>query len=113
MTKLGAAHVNVSANPAEKVVAKLRADPANPNVQTTGCSVLEAFAKTAGNEVLIAEAGGVEAVIAALRAFPEDAAVQMQGIRTLNQLIAPEEPSYRCRRGGDLHGFLRRQRDSR
>ena len=84
MTKLGAAHVNVSANPAEKVVAKLRADPANPNVQTTGCSVLEAFARTAGNDVLIGEAGGVEAVIAALHAFPENVALQMQGIRTLH-----------------------------
>ena len=30
MAKLGEAHVNVSANPAEKVVAKLLANPANP-----------------------------------------------------------------------------------
>ena len=84
MIKLGEAHVNVSSNPAEKVVAKLRANLANPSVQAAGCSVLEAFAKTAENGVSIILAGGVEAVIAALHAFPENVALQMQGIRTLH-----------------------------
>ena len=82
------------------------AHPDNADIQHYACDALYMLAYNIPNEIRIAEAGGIEAVFAALRAHPRNADVQHSGCCALANLARNAENKLRIAQAGGIDAAI-------
>ena len=94
------AAMNAHLNNAEAHLIKI-----NAVVQESGCRALRNIAATAKTNLNVAEKGGIEAVVAAMRRYPKNIEIQKQGYSALWNIAYDREiPSYVS--AGDINGVM-------
>lgn len=89
-------------------LAAMRDLPKFPEVQLRGCQALASFAKGDSLDTRVADEGGIEAAVAAMKAFEENAGVQEAGCEALAAIGRLNEVEESVAAAGGVLSFMMR-----